>query len=115
MLSKKWQWNCFTLPPTSDKGEGEVEKNEELSCPSVKNWELESEVVESGEQDKAEGEVREAFTKKKRNFMKKFHKTVTPPPYCFYEILIQNFDRILSTYGSVSAGREFWLFRVIFF
>ena len=32
--------------------------------------------------------------KKKRNFMKKFHKTVPPPPYCFYEILIQNFDRI---------------------
>ena len=25
--------------------------------------------------------------------MKKFHKTVTPPLYCFYEILIQNFFR----------------------
>ena len=23
--------------------------------------------------------IREAFTKKKQNFMKKFHKTVTPP------------------------------------
>ena len=49
--------NCFTLPPTPDKDEGEVEKNEELSCPSVESGELESEVVESGEQDKAEGEV----------------------------------------------------------
>ena len=29
---------------------------------------------------------------KKQNFMKKFHKTVTPhSPYCFYEILIQNY------------------------
>ena len=26
--------------------------------------------------------------KKKRNFMKTFHKMVTPPLYCFYEILI---------------------------
>ena len=54
--------NCFSLPPTPDKGEGEVEKNEELSCPSVESGELESgelesEVVESGEQDKAKGEV----------------------------------------------------------
>ena len=31
--------------------------------------------------------------------MKEFHKTVTPPPlYCFYEILIQKFDRISGTY-----------------
>ena len=46
--------NCFSLPPTPDKGEGEVEKNEELE---LESGELESEVVESGEQDKAKGEV----------------------------------------------------------
>ena len=44
--------------------------------------------------------------KKKRNFMKKFHKTVTPPPYCFYEILIQNFDRISSTYVVLNKRYE---------
>ena len=36
--------NCFSLPPTPDKGEGEVEKNEELSCPSVEveSWRVKS-------------------------------------------------------------------------
>ena len=38
--------------------------------------------------------------------MKKFHKTVTPPLYCFYEILIQNFDRILSTYVVLNKRYE---------
>ena len=31
--------------------------------------------------------------KKNRNFMKNFHKMVTPPPYCICEILIQIFYR----------------------
>ena len=44
--------------------------------------------------------------KKKRNFMKKFHKTVTPPLYCFYEILIQKFDRISSTYVFLNKRYE---------
>ena len=38
--------------------------------------------------------------------MKKFHKTATPPPYCFYEILIQNFDRISSTYVVLNKRYE---------
>ena len=37
--------------------------------------------------------------------MKKFHKTVTPPPYCFYEILIQKFYRISGTYSLVRLVR----------
>ena len=46
--------NCFTLPPTPEKGEGEEEeKIEEVSCPRSG----ESGELESGEQDKAEGEV----------------------------------------------------------
>ena len=56
--------NCFTLPPTPEKGEGEEEeKIEEVSCPrsgesgEQESGELESGEVESGEQDKAEGEV----------------------------------------------------------
>ena len=38
--------------------------------------------------------------------MKKFHKTVTPPPYCFYEILIQKFDRISGTYVFLNKRYE---------
>ena len=38
--------------------------------------------------------------------MKKFHKTVTSPPYCFYEILIQKSDRISGTYGFLNKRYE---------
>ena len=37
-------------------------------------------------------------------------------PYPYPKYLPQNVEKLLSvTYGSVSAGREFWPFRVIFF
>ena len=32
--------------------------------------------------------------KKKTEFYEKVSQNGDPPPYCFYEILIQNFDRI---------------------
>ena len=39
--------------------------------------------------------------------MKKFHKTgPPPPPYCFYEILIQKFDRISGTYVFLNKRYE---------
>ena len=38
--------------------------------------------------------------------MKKFHKMGTPPPYCFYEILIQKFDRISGTYVFLNKRYE---------
>ena len=38
--------------------------------------------------------------------MKKFHKTATPPLYCFYEILIQKFDRISGTYVFLNKRYE---------
>ena len=48
--------------------------------------------------------------KKKQNFMKKFQKTVTPSPlYCFYEILIQKFDRISGTYVFLNNRYEIQL------
>ena len=40
--------------------------------------------------------------------MKTIHKMVTPP-YCFYEILIQNFDRISSTYVVLNKRYEIQL------
>ena len=39
--------------------------------------------------------LREAIVQKIPEFMKYFHKTVPPPPYCFCEILIQIFPLIL--------------------
>ena len=38
--------------------------------------------------------------------MKKFHKTVTPPPVLLYEILIQKFDRISGTYVFLNKRYE---------
>ena len=40
--------------------------------------------------------------------MKTFHEMVTPP-YCFYEILIQKFDRISGTYVFLNKRYEIQL------
>ena len=42
---------------------------------------------------KLDRELREAIILKKEDFMKNFHKMVTPPPYCICEILIQIYYR----------------------
>ena len=54
-----------------------------------------------------EMELREAFTKKKAEFYEKVSQNGDPsPPYCFYEILIQKFDRISGTYVFLNKRYE---------
>ena len=55
--------------------------------------------------------------KKKQNFMKKFHKTLTPPPplTAFMKPLFRTLTVFLNTYESLSQGRGKWLFGVLFF
>ena len=43
---------------------------------------------------------------KKAEFYEKVSQTADPPPYCFYEILIQKFDHISGTYVFLNKG---WL------
>ena len=43
---------------------------------------------------------------KKTEFYEKVSQNGDPPPYCFYEILIQKFDRISGTYVFLNKRYE---------